>query len=105
MAKFYGKIGFAISTETAPDVWTYNITERNYSGDLLKNTSRWSAQPTDANSDFTISNTISILSDPFAVQNFRHMKYVEFMGTKWNITVAEVQRPRIILTVGGVYNG
>ena len=104
MAKFYGKIGYAETVETAPGVWQEQITERDYFGDLNRNTS--TAQSSNQlNDNINISNEISILADPFANQNFHLMRYVEYMGAKWKITNVEVQYPRLILTVGGVYNG
>ena len=104
MAKFYGKIGYAVRMEIRPGVWDDEITEREYFGDLLRNTSRY--QTSDKlNDDINISNEISIVADPFASQNFHKMKYIEWMGVLWQITNVEVQRPRLILTIGGVYNG
>lgn len=105
MAKFYGAIGYATSAEISPGVWDDLITERNYSGDLIRNTSRWSTSSDSTNDDLNIDNQISIVADPFAYQNFRSMKYVEIMGAKWKISKVEVQHPRLILTIGGVYNG
>lgn len=104
MAKFYGKIGYAEALETAPGVWSESITEREYFGELIRNTRR--LQTGDKlNDDINVANEISIIADPFANENFHAMRYVEFMGAKWKITNVEVQYPRLILTVGGVYNG
>ena len=104
MAKFYGAIGYSVTEETKPGVWKENIIERMYYGDLVRNTRR--LQSADKlNDNIDVSNEISILADPFANDNFHSMKYVEFMGAKWKITSVEVQYPRLILTVGGVYNG
>ncbi len=104
MAKFYGPIGYAVSEETTPGVWEEKITERTYYGELVRNTRK--LQATDQlNDNINIANEIGILADPFARENFHLMKYVGFMGAKWKITGVEVQYPRLILTVGGVYNG
>lgn len=105
MAKFYGVIGYAESVETSPGIWTDQITERTYSGDLGRNSSRWATSSDSVNDNLTINNQISIIADPFAYQNFHSMKYVEYMGTKWKITSVDPQYPRLILSVGGVYNG
>jgi hypothetical protein len=105
MAKWYGIIGYAHSVEKKPGVWADDITDRNYAGDVIRNTSRWSTSADSTNDDLNVSNQISIIADPFAYQNFHSMKYIEFMGTKWKITNVEVQYPRLILTIGGVYNG
>lgn len=104
MAKFYGVIGFAETVETTPGVWKEQITKRNYYGDLTRNTRR--LQTADKlNDDININNELSIVFDPYAIQNFHAMRYVEFMGAKWKISNIEVQYPRLILTLGGEYNG
>lgn len=104
MSKFYGTIGFAITTENAPGVWQDSIVTRNYYGDILRNTRQYQSGDS-LNDNLNISNEFSIIADPFAYENFHSMKYVEYMGTKWKISNIDAsQRPRLILTVGGVYN-
>lgn len=103
MAKFYGSIGYAELVEVNPGIWEEKITERKYYGDLIRNTRR--LQTSDKlNDDINILNEISIVADPYANQNFHSMRYVEFMGAKWKINNVEVLYPRLILTIGGVYN-
>lgn len=93
-----------MSKEIAPGVWEPSIIERPYYGDLIKNTRR--LQSTDkVNDDINISNEVSIVADPYAMTNFHTMRYVQFMGAKWKITNVEVQYPRLILSLGGLYNG
>jgi hypothetical protein len=104
MAKFYGSIGYADTVETSPGVWVDRITERNYFGDLVKNTRRLQTGD-QLNDDITVSNEIHIVADPYAIANFHSMRYVEFMGARWKISNVEVRHPRLILTVGGLYNG
>ena len=104
MAKFYGPIGYAVTEETVPGVWEDKITERMYYCELVRNTRK--LQSTDQlNDNINVANEISILADPFASENFHLREYVGFMGAKWKISSVEVQYPRLILTVGGVYNG
>lgn len=103
MPKFYGPVGYAESVETAPGVYTDQITERYYHGDVVRNTRRLQSADK-VNDDINISNQFSILADPFAVGNFHSMRYIGFMGSKWKITDVEVQYPRLLLTVGGLYN-
>lgn len=104
MAKYYGVIGYVETVETSPGVWEEQITERNYYGELVRNTSRFQVSD-QVNDNVNIANEISVIADPFATQNFHAMRYVEFMGAKWKITNVEVRYPRLILTIGGVYNG
>ena len=104
MAKWFGKIGYAETVETAPGVWVEHIVEREYYGDLNKNNRR--LQSTDQlNDNINISNELSIISDPYAIKNFHSMRYAEFMGAKWKISDVEVLYPRLRLTLGGLYNG
>lgn len=105
MARWFGKVGYGEPTEISPGVYDDKITEVEYTGDVIRNTSGWSTSSDSTNDNLTVNNQISIIADPFAYQNFHAMKYVEFMGTKWKITNVEVQYPRLILTMGGKYNG
>jgi hypothetical protein len=90
MAKWYGVIGYAETVETKPGVWKEQITERTYYGDLVRNTRK--LQTTDQlNDNINVANEISIVSDPFANQNFHSMRYVEFMGAKGRLQMSEVQ--------------
>lgn len=105
MAKFFGVIGYAETIEVSPGTYIDRITERNYYGELIRDASRWAQSQSSVNDNLNINNRVSILADPYAVDNCRSIKYVEFMGTKWKVTDVEVQYPRLILSVGGVYNG
>lgn len=103
MAKIYGEIGYAVTTETSPGVYEDTIVKRNYYGDLIRNTRRLQSSD-QLNDNINVTNEISIVADPFANENFHCMRYVKFMGTKWKVSNVEVQYPRLILTLGGVYN-
>lgn len=104
MAKFYGSIGFADDTENAPGVWDDGIIVHSYYGDLIRNTRQLQSGEM-INDGLNVANEISIVADPYARQNFHKMRYVEFMGAKWKISKVEVNYPRLILTIGGLYNG
>lgn len=106
MEKFYGKVGYCVTTEDPPESGVVKDvkTERMYYGDVLKNQSRWqSAQ--NLNDNLRVGNRISILADAYAYQNFSNIKYVEWMGVLWKVIDIEVERPRLILALGGEYNG
>lgn len=103
MAKWFGKIGFGVTEETVPGVWNEIITEREYYGDVIRNARR--LQTTDkVNDDIVVTNEISIVSDPYANENFHAIRWVEFMGSKWKVTNVDVSFPRLNLTLGSVYN-
>ncbi len=104
MAKFYGQVGFAETVETRPGIWEEVITERNHYGDIVPNIRRLESGQS-INDDVTVNNKISIMADPYACQHFFAMRYVRWMGTLWKVSNVEVQYPRLMLTIGGVYNG
>lgn len=104
MAKWYGVIGYAETVETEPGLWEEKIVERPYYGDITRNTRKLQSSGS-VNDNVNISNLLSIVTDPYANLNFYAMRYVEFMGSKWKVTDVEVQSPRLILTLGGLYNG
>lgn len=104
MAKFYGVIGYAATIQTEPGIYEEEIVEIEYMGDVLRNTRRL-REGSKINDDITISNQISIIADPYASNNFHAMRYVTFMGAKWKVSEVDVQYPRLILTLGGLYNG
>lgn len=103
MARYCGKVGFAIETEVSPGVWKNKIVKRTYYGDSFR-MSRRLQDSGNLNDNVTISNEISIVADPFANENFLSIRYAEFMGVKWKVTNIENQRPRLLMTLGGVYN-
>ena len=103
MGKFYGKVGYLTLVETRPGVWTEEIVEKNYYGDISKKMSKWQVGE-GLNDDKTYSAEISIVADAFAYENFSNIKYIEFMGAKWKVNSIEIQSPRLILTMGGLYN-
>lgn len=105
MAKYYGKVGYGVTEETSPGIYTPQITERLYSGDINSNLRSRLESTSNVNDNIIIAHTVSILADPFANDNFHAIKYVEVRGVKWKVTSVEIQHPRLILTTGGVYNG
>lgn len=104
MAKFSGVVGYAQSGEKAPGVWDDIVTKKIYYGDVIRNNRRW-APGQQVNDNMQINNQISIIGDDFAHANWSLMKFVEYGGTLWSITNVEIARPRLILTLGSVYNG
>lgn len=104
MAKFYGEIGFAQTKETSPDVWTEEIMTRQYTGDLLSSNRKLQSSADTINDGINLTNRISVIADPYAFQNFFAIRYVTYMGSKWKVIDAEVVMPRLILSLGGLYN-
>lgn len=108
MAKFYGIIGYVESVEKTPGVWVDKVVERPYSGDLVRNYGKHESSG-EVNDDINIANEVSIITDPYATEHFFAIRYIKFnvpkLGGVWKVTSAEVTYPRLILSIGGVYNG
>lgn len=104
--KFFGQVGFVMSHEEpeGSGIWVDSPTERDYYGDVNRISRRWETGAK-VNDDITVNNEISILSDPFVTQNLPWIKYVKWNGIAWKVTNVEVQYPRLILSIGGVYDG
>lgn len=104
MAKWFGSIGYAVTEETGPGVWAETVEERQYYGDILRE-SRGRQSSEHLNDDLTVSSQISVLMDAYAMENAHAIRYVTFLDARWKVTSVEVQYPRLTLQLGGVYNG
>lgn len=106
MARYYGKIGFIETVENPSNsgIWVEQATERNYYGEIVRNTRKWQGVST-LNDNLNIANEFLIVIDEYAIRNFHAMRYIEFMGALWKVTNVSVEHPHLRITVGGVYNG
>lgn len=104
MAKFYGKIGYSHTVEVRPGVHEDRIVERPYFGDVVQ-AIRKNETSEKVLDDVVIQNIISVVADPYALDHFFAIKYVEWSGVRWTVPYVEVERPRLILRPGKVYNG
>lgn len=102
MAKYYGEIGYGVVTEIAPGVWSKEPVVREVFGDIYKDSSK-TKKSDRLNDDIIVQLKISFLADPYALTNYSNIIYATNMGTKWKVVTAEIQHPRIILTLGDVY--
>lgn len=104
MARFAGNVGFAISTEVRPGYFEDVVTEKTYLGDV-KREARQAVTVDKLNDDLVIENTVEIVADSYASDNIFAIRYVVWAGARWKVSNAEVQHPRLLLRLGGVYNG
>ena len=106
MARFYGEVGYGEAVETPSDsgVWVDTINEMPYFGDVIRDTRK--LEPGEnLNPDINVGNSISIVADDYAINHFFKIKYVRWSGTLWTVSNVEVKSPRLILSLGRVYNG
>lgn len=113
MSKYHGRIGFVKTVEkieivdgepVKTGIWEEKVLERMYYGDILTITSKRN-DANKVNDDIDISNKISIVADPYMHQNLKSLRYVEWLGEMWDVSSISVEYPRLVLSIGGVYNG
>jgi hypothetical protein len=103
MSRWYGKIGFSVQEETSPGIWNEVVVEKNYYGDIYNRSRKWQ-QSKDLIDDITITNEITITTDPYIIENLTNIKYVVIEGIKWKISNITLSAPRLTLSLGGIYN-
>lgn len=106
MARFCGEVGYGASVESPVDsgIWVDQIAEYVYFGDVVRNT-RMLEQGDKLNDDISVGNSISVVADQYAMDNFHKIRYVRWNGELWKVTTVEIRSPRLILSLGGIYNG
>lgn len=104
MKRWFGNVGYIETVETDPGIWEEQITVKPYYGELIRNSGKFQVSG-EVNDDRDVAIQLSIVADAYAENHFSSMRYVEMWGEKWKITSVEPNRPRLILQIGGVYNG
>ena len=104
MGRYYGKVGYLMNVEESPGVWVEDFKEIEYSYNILRS-SKKNSEGRYLNDDISFSNRISIVADPFGFENFIYIKYIEIYGIKMKVESVELKYPRLILEIGGKYNG
>lgn len=104
MAKFFGEIGFATQVETSPGIWEDKIVEKQYYGDITRESRRFSASE-QVLDNINLSNQVSIIADGYVTDNIQNLRYVRWLGGLWKISYVELKFPRLVLEMTGVYNG
>jgi hypothetical protein len=102
--RFHGNVGFGETVETSPGVWEDVIVVHEFFGDVTR-AARKLAEGEDLNQDLSLTNTINIVANAYAAEHFFEVRYVEWQGVRWTVTDVEIQRPRLLLRLGEVYNG
>lgn len=104
MAKFYGDIGYISTVETRPGIWESVIQSKKYDGDVLSYSRRWD-NGDKVNDDVSINTQISIVADSYLLNNMHCIRYAKLNGVAWEVVTITPQYPRLILDLGGLYNG
>ena len=97
-------VGYGEQIDVGNGIWEDVITERQHFGDILRNTRKF-REGESVNDNLVLANSVSIVADGFASENFSRIRYVVWRGAYWTVTDIEEERPRLILRLGGIYNG
>jgi len=104
MARFSGEVGYVTQEETTPGVWTSVDKVRTMRGDLIRQNAN-NRDSDKANGDVSLNHRVSLVGDAYSFANYFNIKWIKIDGYKWKVTSIEIQSPRIIVTIGGMYNG
>lgn len=104
MARFIGNVGFGHSVEKAKGVHEDVITTRVYKGEVVRNNRAFNANQ-EIEGEITTSHSINIVADSYALANHQAIRFVEWGGGFWYVTTVQTNRPRLLLGLGGPYNG
>lgn len=105
MTRFAGVVGYSSTQEQAAGVWKDVITEMHYYGSVVRDSRSLQPNQEQLNDNISVGNSISIVADAYARENITAMRYVMWNGKPWRITNVEVSRPRLVLQLGGLWNG
>lgn len=104
MAKFAGLVGYVTQEETVPGVWSPVDNPRMMKGDVIRQVSNYQDDGK-VNGNITLNHRVSLIGDAYAFGNYYNIKWIELDGYKWEISSVEISRPRIIVSLGGLWNG
>lgn len=104
MAKYAGMIGFAKNVEVESGDYEDVVTERRYRGDILRNNQKFAVGGT-TSGELRITNQFSILADNYAFDHISEIRYLEWRGNRWIVDYIDIEYPRLVMTIGGLYNG
>lgn len=107
--RFYGNVVYVeqVEREDRPGVMVDKPTVRTVKGNVKKNFYRWKNNPNQSTLDAeNVSHIIEIVADPYAINHFGSMRYIEWLGQKWKIESVDASSlPQLTIYVGGLYNG
>lgn len=104
MRKFAGYVGFVLDTEVKPGVFMPKAVEKFYKGEINNQYRRWDQQQ-EVSDQLTLSEEITIVTNSYLLENIGAIRYVVRHGTRWAVKSIGIKTPKIVLTLGGEYNG
>jgi len=104
MTRFWGNIGINRGTQTtAPGIIENVIEEMKVKGEIRNVKASWSQQA--MNDGIRMQHLLSVVTPEDSEIDFNEVVYIVWQGRKWAVTSIQYNRPRVELTMGGLYNG
>ena len=104
MARFSGPIGINRGTvETAPGIIKRNIVEVEVTGEVRQLKFRW--PEAGMRDGLKAQHVLSVVTPEDSEIDLTEAVYIGWQGRKWSVTSIQYKRPRVELTLGGLYNG
>jgi hypothetical protein len=103
MSKFWGPIGINRGfQETGPGIIDNVIEEVYVKGEIRNVKASWSQQT--MNDTLQARHLLSVVTPEDSEIDFNEVVYIVWQGHKWAVTSIQYNRPRVELTLGGLYN-
>ena len=104
MSKFWGPIGINRGpVQTAPGILEVVIEELEVSGEMRQLQLRWPQAR--MQEGLSANHVLSIVTPEDSDIDFTEVVYIVWQSRKWSVTSIQYKRPRVELTLGGLYNG
>ena len=104
MARFSGAVGFGEPIEIDEGVYDVKVTERQAFGDVVRSY-RNNQDIGKVNSNINFDMAGSVVADDYLKKHLDLAVYVRWGTLYLAVTSVEMNHPRIILTMGGVWHG
>lgn len=107
--RFAGLVGYIETEETSPGIHLPVETTRKMRGDVLsaktQNSQDGRTTETSLYKDIRLSHRFSLVGDAYSFKNYMYLKWIIVEGHKWEVSSVEIQSPRLLISIGGLYNG
>ena len=104
MTKFRGSIGTNRGPEeTSPGIFEPIIEEFEVTGEIRNIGARWPRH--EQGDSVSARHVLSIVTPESSIIDFTEVVYVIWQTRKWSVVSIEYKRPRVELSLGGLYNG
>lgn len=103
--KFSGKAGFRIDdVETEHGVYEPIVVVKAIKGSVVINHYQHQNSDKSTIDNVRITNQLSIVANQFLNEHISNLMYIEFQGVKWKVESFDIRPPRVVVSLGGVYN-